>query len=89
MKIKVFLGENCILLRLSSNYVFSDLVAKLKERWLLEPGIDRTNPDDVHFNIDYKDEPTQTYFPISGDEELDVARERNDKLTLRVNPVQR
>lgn len=84
-KVKVFLGENCILLRLPSTYTFPELMAKVKERWLLEPGNESVHPDDVELGLEYRDEQSQQRYPLRDDQELAVARSRNDKITLWVH----
>lgn len=86
-KVKVFLGENCILLRLPSTFTFQDLMSKVKERWLLEPGNENVHPDDVELGLDYRDEQSQQRYPLRDDHELGIARGRNDKLTLWVHPT--
>ena len=88
VKIKVWFGDsNCVVIRLPMTFNYSDLVNKLRERWSLEPGVDKANAQDVGFNIEYKDEATQAYYRIISDEELVIARDRNEKLTLRVSAV--
>lgn len=88
-KIKVWFGEsNCIVIRLPPYFTHADLVSKLRDRWSLDPqhalGGDAADARNVNFDIEYRDEQTAGFYRIEGDEDLEVAKERNEKLTLRV-----
>lgn len=85
-RVKVFLGENCILLRLPPTFTYSDLVAKVRERWLLEPG--NSSDEDVDFSITFKDEQWKDQnYRLASDEDLATARARNEKLTITVTAI--
>lgn len=85
-KVKVFLGENCILLRLPSMFTYDDLLTKVRERWLLEPGADRSK--DVNFSITFKDEQWKDQnYRLANEEDLRTARSRNEKLTITVKAI--
>jgi len=85
-KVKVWFGDsNCVVVRLPPDYNYHDLNAKLRERWALEQQVDRVEAETVELTIEYKDEHTQAFYRIEGDEDLSIARQRNEpKLTLRV-----
>ncbi len=75
MKVKVFFQDDIIALRVSQDIVFAALREKLIERL-------KVNEEIV---IQYKDEPTNSFIDLENDENLDVALQRNPKLTLYVN----
>jgi len=75
MKVKVFFQDDIIALRLPQDVVFAALKEKLIERL-------KVNEDIV---IQYKDEPTNSLIDLENDDNLDVALQRNPKLTLYVN----
>jgi bud emergence protein 1 len=60
---------------------FLDLYTKLKERRALEKPDEDPSQDLI---IDYRDETENLYYPIENDEDLQIAVERNPKLTLSV-----
>lgn len=81
-KIKVWFADaNCVVIRMASIFTFTDLVAKLRDRWALEQGAEAAQRQ---FTIEYKDEVTSMYWRMTSDQDLAMARERNDKLTLRI-----
>lgn len=86
-KVKVWFGDNnCVVVRLPPDYNYADLNAKLRERWALEQQVDRVEAESVELTVEYKDEHTQAFYRIEGDEDLSIARQRNEpKLTLRVS----
>jgi len=86
-KVKVWFGDgNCVVVRLPPDYNYSDLISKLRERWALEQQVDRVDAETVNLTIEYKDEHTQAFYRIEGEEDLSIARQRNEpKLTLRVS----
>jgi len=88
-KVKVWFGDsNCVVVRLPPDYGYNDLNAKLRERWALEQQVDRVEAETVELTIEYKDEHTLGFYRIEGDEDLSIARQRNEpKLTLRVSTV--
>ncbi|RMD41699.1 hypothetical protein DV735_g3448, partial [Chaetothyriales sp. CBS 134920] len=75
LKIKVFFQEEIIALRVPSNVAFRVLKERLVERLKVREDI----------VIQYKDEPTNAYVDLDNDDSLDVALQRNPKLTLFVN----
>lgn len=81
LKIKVWFEEdNCVVIRMPISLRYVDLYNKLKERRRLEkPG----EPDE-DLTVEYRDEMEGTFFPIENDEDLQIAVERNPKLTLSV-----
>lgn len=75
MKVKVFFQDDIIALRVPQDIVFAALREKLIERL-------KANEEIV---IQYKDEPTNSLIDLENDDNLDVALQRNPKLTLYVN----
>lgn len=75
MKVKVFFQDDIIALRVPQDIVFGALREKLIERL-------KVNEEIV---IQYKDEPTNSFIDLENDDNLDVALQRNPKLTLYVN----
>jgi len=75
MKVKVFFQEDIIAIRVPQDISFQALKDKLRDRL-------KVNEDIV---IQYKDEPTNSYIDLLSDEQLDIALQRNPKLTLYVN----
>lgn len=75
MKIKVYCQDDLIAIRVPSDISFQQLKEKLRDRLKAE--------DDIM--IQYKDEPTGAYAELLSDNDLDVAIQRNPKLTLYVN----
>ncbi|KAF2731672.1 hypothetical protein EJ04DRAFT_442639, partial [Polyplosphaeria fusca] len=82
LKIKVWFEEdNCVVIRMPTSLKFVDLYNKLKERRAMEKPGDGENED---LMVEYRDEIEQKYYPIENDEDLQIAVERNPKLTLSV-----
>ncbi|KAF2877411.1 hypothetical protein BDV95DRAFT_625308 [Massariosphaeria phaeospora] len=82
LKIKVWFEEdNCVVIRMPASLRFVDLYNKLKERRALEKPDENKLEDLV---IEYRDEIEGQYYPIENDEDLNIAVERNPKLTLSV-----
>ncbi|RMZ92548.1 hypothetical protein DV736_g228, partial [Chaetothyriales sp. CBS 134916] len=75
LKIKVFYQDEIIALRVPHNVAFRVLKERLVERLKVKEDI----------LIQYKDEQTNTYVDLDNDDNLDVALQRNPKLTLFVN----
>ena len=75
MKVKVFFQDDIIALRLPQDVSFTALKEKLIERL-------KVNEEIV---IQYKDEPTNSFIHLENDDNLDVALQRNPKITLYVN----
>ncbi|KAH6612003.1 hypothetical protein C7974DRAFT_406804 [Boeremia exigua] len=81
LKIKVWFEEdNCVVIRMPISLRYADLYNKLRERRRLE----RPNEPDEDLNVEYRDEMEGAFFPIENDEDLQIAVERNPKLTLSV-----
>ena len=79
LKIKVFFQEDIIAIRVPTDISFAQLNEKLKDRL-------KVNEDIV---VQYKDEPTNGYAEMANDQDLDVALQRNPKLTLYVEYAER
>jgi bud emergence protein 1 len=75
MKVKVFWQDDIIALRVPQDIVFASLRERLIERLKVN--------EEIH--IQYKDEPTNNLIDLENDDNLDVALQRNPKLTLHVN----
>jgi bud emergence protein 1 len=83
LKIKVWFEEdNCVVIRMPISLKFVDLYTKVKERRALE------HPEEPHQDllVEYRDEIEGHFYPIENDEDLQIAVERNPKLTLSVTP---
>ena len=74
LKIKVFFEDDLIAIRVPNDIGFQQLRDKLKDRLKVE--------EDVM--IQYKDEQSNGYAELISDRDLDVALQRNPKLTLYV-----
>ncbi|MCJ1253745.1 bud emergence protein 1 [Lignoscripta atroalba] len=74
LKIKVFFEDDLIAIRVPSDIGFQHLRDKLKDRLKVQNEI----------MIQYKDEPSGGYAELLSDRDLDVALQRNPKLTLYV-----
>lgn len=85
-KIKVWFADaNCVVIRMPISFTYAELLAKLRDRWNLEPGVGGgADAAQRPLAVEYKDEATQQYWRLTNDDELGTARERNEKLTLRV-----
>lgn len=77
MKVKVFFQDDIIAIRVPQDIVFAALRERLLERLKVN--------DDIA--IQYKDESTNSLIDLENDDNLDVALQRNPKLTLYVNLV--
>jgi bud emergence protein 1 len=65
---------------------YADLYQKIVDRRKLEfkdSGLE-DGEGEVELYIEYRDEENGEYFRIEGDEDLEIALERNEKLTLAV-----
>ena len=74
LKIKVFFEDDLIAIRVPSDISFQQLKDKLMDRLKVQDEI----------RIQYKDEPSGGYAELVNDRDLDLALERNPKLTLYV-----
>ncbi|KAK2760215.1 bud emergence protein 1 [Arachnomyces sp. PD_36] len=77
MKIKVFFQDDIIAIRVPSDINFQQLKEKLKDRLKINEDI----------MMQYRDEPTGGYAEILSDNDLDVALQRNPKLSLYIGVV--
>ena len=85
LKIKVWFEEdNCVVIRMPISLKYVDLYNKLKERRALEKPGESQNEELI---VEYRDEIEGKYYPIENDEDLQIAVERNPKLTLSVSTV--
>lgn len=75
MKVKVMFQEELIVIRVPSDITFAQLKDKLKDRLKVAEDL----------VVQYKDEPTNSSPELNSDTDLDVALQRNNKLTLFVN----
>jgi bud emergence protein 1 len=83
LKIKVWFEEdNCVVIRMPISLKFADLYTKLKERRQME----RPGEPEEELMVEYRDEIEGSFYPIENDEDLQIAVERNPKLTLSVTP---
>ena len=77
MKIKVYYQDDLIAIRVQTDIKFEQLKEKLLERLHIEGDI----------MVQYKDEPSNTYVELMTNNDLNMARERNSKLTLFVSNI--
>jgi bud emergence protein 1 len=64
---------------------FADLYQKIVDRRKLEfKDSGEGEGDDVALEIEYRDEEGGEYYRIEGEEDFEIAVERNEKLTLAV-----
>ena len=75
LKIKVYYEDDIIVFRVPENISYQQLKDKLKDRLRVSDNM----------TIQYKDEPSSEYHEMRSDEDLDVAVQRNPKLTLYIN----
>ncbi|KAF7198593.1 Protein scd2/ral3 [Pseudocercospora fuligena] len=85
VKVKAWFDrDTCVVIRMPprGQFTFEELYKKIVERRRLEyKGQDQ---DDEDLDIEYRDEKDGEYYRLEGDEDLDIAVERNEKLTLAV-----
>jgi len=74
MKVKVFFQEDIIAIRVPQEISFQALKEKLMDRL-------KVNEDIL---VQYKDESTNSFIDMENDDHLEVALQRNPKLTLYV-----
>lgn len=86
VKVKAWFDrDTCVVIRMPprGQFNYGDLYQKIVDRRRLEfrgNGVDET--DDL--DIEYRDEKDGEYYRLEGDEDLEIAVERNEKLTLAV-----
>lgn len=88
MKVKAWFDrETCVVIRMSprGQFNYSDLYQKIVDRRKLEFK-DSGNGEEAEpeLDIEYRDEENGEYYRLEGDEDLEIAVERNEKLTLAV-----
>lgn len=85
VKVKAWFDrDTCVVIRMAprGQFTYEELHRKIVERRQLEyKGQDQ---DDEDLDIEYRDEKDGEYYRLEGDEDLDIAVERNEKLTLAV-----
>ncbi|KAK3704687.1 bud emergence protein 1 [Vermiconidia calcicola] len=85
VKVKAWFDrDTCVVIRMPprGQFGYEQLYQKIVERRRLEyKGQDQTDGD---LEIEYRDEKDGEYYRLEGDDDLDIAVERNEKLTLAV-----
>lgn len=78
--------DTCVVIRMPPKGQFNhdQLIQKIQERRRLEFKGDDAGSEKL--DIEYRDVANGEYYTIDGDEDLEVALERNEKLTLAVRP---
>ena len=88
VKVKAWFDrDTCVVLRMPprGQFSFEQLYQKIAERRKLEfTGQDGGEGDEEGLDIEYRDEKDGEYYRLEGDDDLDIAVERNEKLTLAV-----
>lgn len=90
VKVKAWFDrDTCVVLRLPSRgaFNFADLYHKISDRRRLEFKNGQMGgevEEDEELDIEYRDERDGEYYRLEGDEDLEIALERNEKLTLAV-----
>ena len=85
MKVKAWFDrDTCVVIRMPprGHFGYDELYHKIVERRRLEYKGQDQNDEDLE--IEYRDERDGEYYRLEGDEDLDIAVERNEKLTLAV-----
>lgn len=86
VKVKAWFDrDTCVVIRMPARgqFGFEDLRKKIVERRKLEFG-EAAELEAEDLDIEYRDEKDGEYYRLEGDEDLDIAVERNEKLTLAV-----
>ncbi|WPG99897.1 Hypothetical protein R9X50_00271700 [Acrodontium crateriforme] len=89
VKVKAWFDrDTCVVIRMPSRgqFGFEELYRKIVERRRLEFKTQDQEPDNL--DIEYRDEKDGEYYRLEGDEDLDIALERNEKLTLAVRAAE-
>jgi bud emergence protein 1 len=88
VKVKAWFDrETCVVIRMPprGQFNFADLYQKIVDRRKLEfKDSGEGDGDDVALEIEYRDEEGGEYYRIEGEEDFEIAVERNEKLTLAV-----
>lgn len=86
VKVKAWFDrDTCVVIRMPARgqFTFDELYRKISERRRLEFKGQLGDESD-QLDIEYRDEKDGEYYRLEGDEDLDIAVERNEKLTLAV-----
>lgn len=91
VKVKAWFDrDTCVVIRMPARgqFTYDELYRKIAERRRLEFKSQPVGPAaadaDDQLDIEYRDEKDGEYYRLEGDEDLDIALERNEKLTLAV-----
>ncbi|KAF2717351.1 hypothetical protein K431DRAFT_341436 [Polychaeton citri CBS 116435] len=88
VKVKAWFDrDTCVVIRMPprGSFGFDELYRKIVERRRLEYRTQQQSEEaDDQLEIEYRDESQGDYYRLEGDEDLDIALERNEKLTLAV-----
>lgn len=88
VKVKAWFDrETCVVIRMPprGQFNFADLYQKIVDRRKLEfKDSGEGEGEDVALEIEYRDEEGGEYYRIEGEEDFEIAVERNEKLTLAV-----
>lgn len=93
LKVKVWFDKDtCVVIRMPprNQFGFEDLYRKIIERRRLEynkKDADENYGDDERLCFEYRDEASGEYYRLEGDDDLEVAVDRNEKLTLVVREL--
>lgn len=86
VKVKAWFDrDTCVVIRMPARgqFSFDELYRKIAERRRLEFK-SQAFDDSEELDIEYRDEKDGEYYRLEGDEDLEIAVERNEKLTLAV-----
>lgn len=87
MKVKAWFDrDTCVVIKMPprGQFRYEELYNKIVERRRLEFKGQEQSQADEGLDIEYRDEKDGEYYRLEGDEDLDIAVERNEKLTLAV-----
>lgn len=87
VKVKAWFDrETCVVIRMSprGQFNYADLYQKIVDRRKLEFKDNGAEEAEAELDIEYRDEENGEYYRLEGDEDLEIAVERNEKLTLAV-----
>jgi bud emergence protein 1 len=86
VKIKVWFGpDSCVVIRMPPDFRYSELYKKLQERRALEPGL--KDEAGRELEVCYRDEQEGRLILINNEQDLQGARERNERLVLNVRSL--
>lgn len=87
VKVKAWFDrDTCVVIKMPprGQFRFEELYNKIAERRRLEFKDQEQSQADERLDIEYRDEKDGEYYRLEGDADLDIAVERNEKLTLAV-----